>query len=109
MVLEGEASSGLRLLGSGAAAFRGRFRLYSIATVVTSVVGGIAAFASATGGPNLMLGIGERISIWSFLLWRSHPGHSVGRCPTRRAASPSAVSRAPSTQAPRREKTSPQR
>jgi hypothetical protein len=59
----------LAAIGFGAAAFRGRFRIYSIATIATTTVAGMAAFATASSGPNLVLGIGERISIWSFLLW----------------------------------------
>ncbi len=59
----------LLAIGFGAASFRGWFRLYSVATVVTIVVAGIAAFMSAPAGPSVWLGIGERISIGAFLLW----------------------------------------
>ena len=59
----------LAAIGFGAAAYQGRFRIYSIATIATTTLAGIAAFASASSRPNLVLGIGERISIWTFLLW----------------------------------------
>ena len=59
----------LAAIGFGAAAFRGRFRTYSLATVATTIVAGLVAFASAPGGPSLWLGIGERIAIWTFLAW----------------------------------------
>jgi hypothetical membrane protein len=51
-----------------AAGFHGRMRLYSIASLVTSLLMGIVSFMAAPG-PNLLLGIGERISIGAFLLW----------------------------------------
>ncbi len=51
-----------------AAGFRGRMRVYSIASLVASAVLGMVAFMAAPG-PNLVLGIGERISIGAFLLW----------------------------------------
>jgi len=50
------------------AGFHGRMRVYSVASLVTSIVMGIAAFMAAPG-PNLVLGIGERVSIGAFLLW----------------------------------------
>ncbi|CAN7238934.1 DUF998 domain-containing protein [Arthrobacter sp. LjRoot78] len=51
-----------------AAGFHGRMRAYSIASLAVSAVMGIVAFMAAPG-PNLVLGIGERISIGAFLLW----------------------------------------
>jgi hypothetical protein len=51
-----------------AAGFRGRMRVYSIASLAASAVMGIVAFMAAPG-PNLVLGIGERVSIGAFLLW----------------------------------------
>ena len=51
-----------------AASFHGRMRVYSLASLATSLVMGMSAFAAAPG-PNLLLGIGERISIGAFLLW----------------------------------------
>lgn len=51
-----------------AAGFRGRMRVYSIASLVTSTIMGMVSFTAAPG-PNLVLGIGERISIGAFLLW----------------------------------------
>lgn len=51
-----------------AAGFPGRMRWYTIASLVTSMVAGMLAFAAAPG-PNLVLGLGERLSIGAFLLW----------------------------------------
>jgi hypothetical protein len=51
-----------------AAGFRGRMRVYSIASLAASAVMGMVAFMAAPG-PNLVLGISERISIGAFLLW----------------------------------------
>ncbi|KQR80081.1 hypothetical protein ASF98_19220 [Arthrobacter sp. Leaf337] len=51
-----------------AAGFHGRMRVYSIASLAASAVMGVVAFMAAPG-PNLVLGIGERISIGAFLLW----------------------------------------
>ena len=51
-----------------AAGFRGRMRVYSIVSLALSALMGAVAFMAAPG-PNLVLGIGERISIGAFLLW----------------------------------------
>ena len=51
-----------------AAGFHGRMRLYSFASLAVSALMGVVAFMAAPG-PNLVLGIGERISIGAFLLW----------------------------------------
>lgn len=51
-----------------AAGFHGWMRWYSILSLAASAVMGMVAFAAAPG-PNLVLGIGERISIGAFLLW----------------------------------------
>src|SRR4051794_34447244 len=51
-----------------AASFHGWMRVYSLASLATSLVMGMMAFAAAPG-PNLLLGIGERISIGAFLAW----------------------------------------
>jgi hypothetical protein len=59
----------LAAMGFGAAAFHGWLRVYSIASLAASVVGGIASFIGAPRAPNPLLGIGERISIGAFLLW----------------------------------------
>jgi hypothetical protein len=59
----------LAALAFGAAAFPGRLRIYSLATIATTVVAGLVAFASAPAGPSPWLGVGERISIGAFLLW----------------------------------------
>jgi hypothetical protein len=51
-----------------AVGFHGRMRVYSIVSLVVSALMGMVAFMAAPG-PNLVLGIGERISIGAFLLW----------------------------------------
>lgn len=51
-----------------AVGFHGRMRVYSLASLATSMIMGIVSFMAAPG-PNLVLGIGERISIGAFLLW----------------------------------------
>ena len=51
-----------------AAGFHGRMRIYSIVSLAVSALMGMVAFMAAPG-PNLVLGIGERISIGAFLLW----------------------------------------
>ena len=51
-----------------AAGFPGRMRAYSIVSLAASAVMGMVAFMAAPG-PNLVLGISERISIGAFLLW----------------------------------------
>ncbi|WP_455834263.1 DUF998 domain-containing protein [Pseudarthrobacter siccitolerans] len=48
--------------------FHGRMRMYSIASLALSAVLGMVAFTAAPG-PDLILGIGERVSIGAFLLW----------------------------------------
>ncbi len=51
-----------------AAGFHGGMRVYSIVSLAASAFLGIIAFMAAPG-PNLVLGISERISIGAFLLW----------------------------------------
>ncbi|MFN3924989.1 MAG: DUF998 domain-containing protein [Pseudarthrobacter sp.] len=51
-----------------AAGFHGRMRWYSILSLAASALMGMVAFMAAPG-PNLVLGIGERVSIGAFLLW----------------------------------------
>lgn len=51
-----------------AAGFHGPMRVYSVVSLAVSAVMGAVAFMAAPG-PNLVLGIGERISIGAFLLW----------------------------------------
>lgn len=73
-----------------AAGFRGRMRWYSIISLAVSAVMGMVAFMAAPG-PNLVLGIGERISIGAFLLWvavlaaalwQRPAGHATGAPPS---------------------------
>jgi hypothetical protein len=63
----------LLAIGFGAAAFGKRFRLYSIATLLTVLVFGALTFLDAPRvGANLptpWLGVGERINLGMFLLW----------------------------------------
>jgi hypothetical protein len=70
----------LAALGFGAAAFPGPLRTYSLATIATTVILGLVAFASAPG-PSLWLGVGERISIGAFLLWVAVLAVAVWRSP----------------------------
>jgi membrane protease YdiL (CAAX protease family) len=63
----------LLALAAGAAAFGGRFRLYSIATIVLFVVGG---FLTAIEAPKLKtnlstpwMGFWERVNIFAYMLW----------------------------------------
>lgn len=69
----------LAAMGFAAAAFHGRFRVYTLATIVTTVATGVVAFASVSAGPSLWLGIGERTSIWAFLLWVVVLAFAVGQ------------------------------
>jgi hypothetical protein len=60
-------------IGFGAAAFGQRFRLYSIATIVLLVLGGVVAGLDAprieANLPTPWVGVTERINIGVFLLW----------------------------------------
>ncbi len=59
----------------GIAAFRGRFRLYSIATLVILLVPAVSAFAYAprvlANQPTPWLGIAERTAQYGHLLWQA--------------------------------------
>lgn len=63
----------LLAMGYGAAAFGMRFRLYSIATMVTLAVFGVLTSMDAPGIdanlPTPLIGVWERINIGVFLLW----------------------------------------
>jgi hypothetical protein len=63
----------LLALGFGAAAFGKRFRLYSIATILMLVVGGVLtgldAPRLATNLPTPWMGFWERINIFGYMLW----------------------------------------
>jgi uncharacterized membrane protein YdjX (TVP38/TMEM64 family) len=75
-----------------ATAFGKRFRLYSIATLVAMVVGGVLtamqASQLAAGEPTPWMGITERINMGAFLLWVvvlaaalwRQRDHAEGRC-----------------------------
>jgi hypothetical protein len=60
-------------MGFGATAFGKKFRLYSIVTILVSLLfgalGGAAAVGIATNLPTPWLGVYERICIFSYLLW----------------------------------------
>jgi hypothetical protein len=71
----------LAAMGFGAAAFHGWLRVYSIASLVASVVAGIASFIAAPYAPTPVLGIGERISIGAFLLWVAVLAVALWRAP----------------------------
>ena len=68
-------------MGFGAASFHGWLRLYSIASLVTSVVAGVVSFIAAPYAPTPALGIGERISIGAFLLWVAVLAVALWRAP----------------------------
>jgi len=61
------------ILGFGATAFGKRFRLYSIGTLLTVIVFGALTgpqgAALAAGLPTPWLGLTERITIYSFMIW----------------------------------------
>ena len=65
-----------------AAAFHGWLRVYSIASLVTSIVAGIVSFMAAPYEPTLVLGIAERISIGAFLLWVAVLAVALWRTPS---------------------------
>jgi Protein of unknown function (DUF998) len=77
----GQLALMLAAMGVGAAAFHGRLRWYSIASLVTSVALGMVAFMFAAQEPHLVLGIGERISIGAFLLWVAVLAAALWRTP----------------------------
>ncbi|WP_230117382.1 hypothetical protein [Arthrobacter sp. Bi83] len=59
-----------------AAGFHGRKRAYSIVSLASSAVMGMVAFMAAPG-PNVVLGISERISIWGVPALGSGPRSRV--------------------------------
>lgn len=63
----------LLAIGSGAAAFGKRFRLYSIATFLLLVVGGVVAGLDqprlSANLPTPWMGVWERINIFAYMLW----------------------------------------
>jgi hypothetical protein len=65
--------SWMLILGFAATAFGRRFRIYSIATLLTVLICGALtgsqAPALAAGQPTPWLGLTERINIYSFMLW----------------------------------------
>jgi Protein of unknown function (DUF998) len=65
-----------------AAAFHGWLRVYSIVSLITSVLAGIVSFMAAPHEPTLVLGIGERISIGAFLLWVAVLAVALWRAPS---------------------------
>jgi Protein of unknown function (DUF998) len=60
-------------IGCGAAAFKGRFRVYSIVTVVTALVFGALTSTQAAnlvdGKSTPLMGVYERLTVGSWLLW----------------------------------------
>ena len=66
-----------------AAGFHGRMRVYSIVSLVVSALMGMVAFMAAPG-PNLVLGIGERISIGALLLGVAVLAVALWRAPSAR-------------------------
>ncbi len=68
-----EVLSMLLAIGFGAAAFGGRFRYYSFATILLLIAGGILAGMRAgrvaAGLPTPWMGVTERLNIYAFMLW----------------------------------------
>ena len=73
-----------------AAGFHGRMRIYSIVSLGLSAAMGVVAFMAAPG-PNLVLGIGERISIGAFLAWVAVLALALWRAPHPAARSTPAI------------------
>jgi hypothetical protein len=82
-------------IGCGAAAFRRRFRLYSIATLVVFAVFGTLTFRDAPGVaanlPTPWLGVWERINVFAAMLWYAVLSVALLRTPE---AVPSQIPRA---------------
>lgn len=98
LTLEDEASIPMHILATNvqlalmvaamcfvAAGFHGRMRVYSIVSLVVSALMGMVAFMAAPG-PNLVLGIGERISIGAFLLWAGVLAVALWKLPDKQPA-----------------------
>jgi hypothetical protein len=79
----------LAAIGCAAAALRGPFRVYSLATIGLLLAAGMAAFAQGpripTGGPTAWFGVLERINIYGYLLWVALLGVTLLRRRGRRA------------------------
>jgi hypothetical protein len=58
--------------------------VYSIASVITSIVAGVVSFMAVPYEPTLMLGIGERISIGALLLGVAVLAVALWRAPSAR-------------------------
>jgi hypothetical protein len=60
-------------IGCGAAAFKWRFRVYSVVTVVTALVFGVLTSTQAAnlvdGESTPLMGVYERVSVGAWLLW----------------------------------------
>jgi hypothetical protein len=82
-------------IGAGSAAFGKRFRLYSLATVLTVVgAGALAAFDGprlTTQEPTPWIGITERICVGAFLLWVMLLGAVLRRAQRRGASTTTPV------------------
>ena len=63
----------LGIMGSGMPALSGRFRRYSVASIVAVAAAGIGTFlyvpAMGAGGPTPWIGLVERVMLYGFLLW----------------------------------------
>ncbi|MFB0517655.1 MAG: DUF998 domain-containing protein [Acidobacteriota bacterium] len=60
----------LLAIGFGAVAYRNWFRFYSIGTILTLLVAGVAGFClAAAGQPTPWFGVIERINVYGYLLW----------------------------------------
>ncbi len=63
----------LSMIGLGAAALKGSFRIYSMATIAVFIVFGILTWLESPGistnGPTPMIGVWERINLGAYMLW----------------------------------------
>lgn len=90
--------SWMLILGYAISAFGKRFRLYSIATLLTVLLFGALtgpqAAAMAAGLPTPWLGLTERINIYSFMLWVVALAISLLRATEMRDVNPGSASKA---------------
>ena len=80
-------------IGFGAAALGGRFRLYSIGTMIVLAIGGVLTFLGAPGlsanAPTPWLGVWERINVLGFMVWQAALSIALMRFTSRRSAAAS--------------------
>jgi hypothetical protein len=71
-------------MGFAAAAFHGWLHVYSIASVITSIVAGVVSFMAVPYEPTLMLGIGVLgVAVLAVALWRAPSARPEAQRPQR--------------------------